>query len=249
MVILLRLIKRGEEEVLEDGPIERWIFGAKILEQGLQAVFAEQIAGQQAFLLEEPAEDQARKHPNEEERAFGIGVHLGRRDDLPFGDEVFGPEVPVRNLPVETLVEGEGVEALLPCLMQRDEVVDGREFIEVREGKIIEDLQVGADRVGEANILDKRGLLQDVPVGLPFVQAAVDDGEGDAIVMADEDQGRHGERFVDRAGDGRQEGAGIEAGRQFGSEEQIGVDAGAVHGGHVVQHIPLHRQFGIGELK
>ncbi len=133
--------------------------------------------------------------------------------------------------------------------MQADEVGDAVVSIEVGNGKIIEYFDVGPDRIGEANIFDKRGLLQDVPVGLPFVQSAVDDGEGDAVAMADEDQGRHGEGFVDRAGDARQEGAGIEIGRQFGSEEQIGVDAGAVHGGPVVQHITLHGQFGIGDLE
>jgi hypothetical protein len=178
-----------------------------------------------------------------------LGIAVLREADGTVVNLVMRPEIPVGDLVVELIGEDVGTESFPPRLVQADKVGDAVVGIEVGNDEIVEYFDMGAGRVGEVHILDERGLLQDVPVGLPLVQTTVDDGEGDAVAMADEDQGRHDERLVDRAGDARQEGAGIEVGRQFRSEEEIGVDASAIHGGHVVQQFPLHGQFGIGELK
>ena len=209
LVVERGLVQGGEEEILEDSVIigggkvrpGRIAGGREVLQQLFQPVFTEEVAGEQAFLLQEPAEDEAGEQADQEQGTLGIGVDLGRRYDLAVGDEVPGPEVPVGDFLVEAVVKRVGVEALLPGLVEGDEVVNGGEGVEVGEGEVVQNLDMGADGIGKTDILDQGGFFENVAFGLSFVEAAVDDGHGQGVAMAQEHECRHRQRLVDGAGD------------------------------------------------
>ncbi len=62
-------------------------------------------------------------------------------------------------------------------------------------------------RLPGIDILDQGHLFQDVPLPIPFVGTAVDDGQGQLGADLEEHQYRHAKWAVDLPGDGRKLGA------------------------------------------
>lgn len=76
-----------------------------------------------------------------------------------------------------------------------------------------------------------------VPLGVALVEAAVDDCERYGVAVLQQQQGGHGQRFVEGAGHGREVGAGVVTVGQLGGEEEIGVDLGGLNGGGIVEKV------------
>ena len=93
--------------------------------------------------------------------------------------------------------------------MEFDEVGEVMLLVERGEGEVEQDLDVGAVRVGDADVFDERDFFQHVLGFVAFVEAAVDDGEGERVAVAEQQHDRHGEELVDLAGDARKLGAGV----------------------------------------
>ena len=64
----------------------------------------------------------------------------------------------------------------------------------------MKDLKVGADRVGENDILDERDLVQHVLGLVALVQPAIDDGQRERVSMPEQEHRGHGEQAVHGAG-------------------------------------------------
>ncbi|MCI0539937.1 MAG: hypothetical protein L0Z50_32430 [Verrucomicrobiales bacterium] len=137
-----------------------------------------------------------------------------------------GPEIPVGHLAIEPFVQGVTGESFLPGLVQPGEVVEMIFVVQDGQREVTEDIDVGADRIGKVEILDKRDLFQHVLGLVAFVEAAVYDGERERVAMPEQEQDRHWEQSVNRAGDCGKFGPRIGARLQFEGEKQVALDDG-----------------------
>ena len=64
------------------------------------------------------------------------------------------PEIPVGDLAIEVVGERVGVETFLPSFVETDEIRDAEVCIEISENEVVEDFNVGTDRIGNRDILD-----------------------------------------------------------------------------------------------
>jgi hypothetical protein len=101
--LVLLLVQRGEEEVLQDGFVEAGLLAGcerfVAFEQGCQFPLVKERVGDEPLGFEEPAEEQARDEANQALLDVGVAVgHLGRHGELHLGR---CPEEPVGNLLVE----------------------------------------------------------------------------------------------------------------------------------------------------
>ena len=109
-----------------------------------------------------------------------------------------GPEVPVGHIAIETFVELIGVEALLPCVVQTDEVVE----MDLRTatgatGRSVSRRARGAGR--QADVLDERDLaLQHVAGIITLVKAAPDDGQRESVACRKRSMAGMGKRRLTR---------------------------------------------------
>ena len=67
--------------------------------------------------------------------------------------------------------------------------------------------------------------------------------------MPKEDESRHRKRFVDSTYQCRKCAPSIPSGRQFDGEEKIGLYLGGMKRGGIIEHIAMHTNLCIGELK
>ena len=169
--------------------------------------------------------------------------------DRPVVHEMVCPEIPVGDLAIEVVREGERSEALLPGLVQSDKIRNAEVIAEFLKPEVVEDFEVCPDRIGERDILDKGDFFEDVLGLLALVEAAVDDGERDRVPVPDEHERGHRERLVDCTGDVRECRPVVVAGRKLGSEEEIRLDERAVDGGLTVKEPGLVRQLRVAELE
>ena len=163
-----------------------------------------------------------------------------------------GPEIPVGEFLVEALVERGGVEGLLPGGLQLDEVGEAVLVVQRAEGKVVENLDMGAMGVAALDVLDEGDLFEDVLAFIAFVQAAVDDGQRQRLSVAEQHEGRHGEELVEFAGDAGEGGARVVVPLQFESEEEVGIDDGTVVGAFALEEELLvagGADFVVGQLE
>jgi hypothetical protein len=67
--------------------------------------------------------------------------------------------------------------------------------------------------------------------------------------MPEQDESRHGKRLIDRADQGRKGSPRVVPSWQFGGKEEIGLDFGRMNGFGVVEHVAMHVDFSVSELK
>ena len=216
-----------EEEVLEDGAVVGVAGGAVVvLEERGDLRLREEFGGDQALLLDEPDEEEARDEADDvllrTEGFRAGGWELGL---------VAGALEPSEEFPVEALVEFLGVEGGEPCVKESVEV---GEFAVVAhpsragvERQVREDVEVGAVRVPGVDLADEGDGADDVVLGAPPVGAAVDEGEREEPVgVAEEDDGGNVEPLVDLAGEVGVLAALVGAAVEFdGQEEETAGDA------------------------
>ncbi len=219
------------------------------LQQTPETMLAEEVGGDETLFDQEPAEDDAGEEADEEEGLLLFSVAVHGQPDGAVVHQMMRPEVPVGDLAVEVVGEGVGGQALLPRLVQTDEVGDAELVAQVREDEVVEDFDVGADGVGKRDVLDQRDLLQDVLGLVAAVQAAVDHAQGDPIAVSEEHEGGHEQRLVDGAdkrGEGRARVHGV---GQVNGKEQVGLDPGGFQRGGIVEQVRLEIQLRIRELE
>jgi hypothetical protein len=195
-------------------------------EQSLEFAGIEEVIRKQSFFLHKPAKDQARDEANEALRFVSIGV----LDVFGLGelDVVQRPEIPVGDFLEETLVEFGTVEGLLPRGLEFRPVGEVMLLVQLGEGEIEQDFDVGAVRVGDPNVFDERDFFEDILRFVAFVETARNDGKGERVAVAEQQHRGHAEEFVDFAGDARKLGAGVFGVLQGDGEEKIGFNAGII---------------------
>ncbi len=116
--------------------------------------------GDEALFLDEPAKDEPGKEADKADSVAAFGV-LGRV----FGevDVVQRPEVPIGYFLVEAFVELGNVEGLLPGVVQPFEIGWVVLLLEGVKREVVQDLDMGAVRVGNADVFDEGNLCQHVP--------------------------------------------------------------------------------------
>jgi hypothetical protein len=231
------LIERGEEEVLQDSAVVSARLGRGVLEQPIDDVSAEEVAGDKPLLLQEPAEDEAGEQADEEDGALLLGAHVARIDDAGVGLE--RPEIPVGDVAVELLVELVGGEALFPRLVESGEVVERVVGLEFVERKLAEDVHMRTERLAifrsGADVHDERDLFQHVAGGVALARAAMDDAERDGVAVAEQDEGGLWEEAVDLADDAGELGAGVARLRELDGDEEVGVEGVGVVGAAIAE--------------
>ena len=228
-------VEGGEKQVLQDGAVVGIAgIAVVILEQGGDPVFDKQLAGHQPFLLDEPDEQQPGDEPDY--------VFLGGQGALGVGGELGGVDrvlEPGEKLAVEAAVEFLGVQGVQPGVQQAVEVagpaVVGDPAQAVGQGKLGQEVQVGAVGVGGVDFPHQRNAAHNIAVGVVAVGAAMDKGQGDPVVGGAEK--RHGgkrESLVQFPRKGGVVAAGvIAAGKLHGDKQEAAGVAGvkAVGGG------------------
>ena len=156
-------VERGEEKVLQDGFVENGFLVAglgrgKAVEDLRELALVKQHVGNESLLFDEPAEHEARDEADDADVILAVllGRVLGKLD------VVERPEIPVGDFEEEPLVEFGTVERLLPGGVERDEIGEVVLFAERVEGEVGQDFDVGAVRVGEADVFDERDLFEHV---------------------------------------------------------------------------------------
>ena len=89
--------------------------------------------------------------------SFCLCPHLGEFD------VVAGPEIPVGDFLVEAFVEFGTVEGLLPRGLEFRPVGEVMLLVQLGEGEIEKDFDVGAVRVGDADVFDERDFFEAHP--------------------------------------------------------------------------------------
>ena len=228
-------VEGGEKQVLQDGAVVGIaVVAVVILEQGGHPVFDKQLAGHQPFLLDEPDEQQAGDEADD--------VFLGGEGALWVGGESGGVDrvlEPSEKLAVEAAVERLGVQGVQPGVQQAVEVtgpaVVGDPAQAVGQGKLGQEVQMGAVGVGGVDFPHQRNAAHNIAVGVVAVGAAMDKGQGDPVVGGAEK--RHGgkrESLVQFPRKGGVMAAGvIAAGKLHGDKQEAAGVAGvkAVGGG------------------
>ena len=236
-------VQRGEEQVLEHGPVVVRAVGRVFLERAAGEDLVEQLLRNQPLLFQEPDEQQ----PCDE------------ADDVPFGRTLSGAVVrkatggdgalePAEELPVEALVERLDVEDLLPFRVQVVEAADAG-VDHARQREVTKDVDVRPVRVGGADVLDQRHLLQHVACRVSLVGAAVHGGQRHGRTVAEQDDDRHREAAIDRSGGVGQMRAGVGAVLQVGGHEQEGLRAARVEPRAVIEQVGLAADLAVGDLK
>ena len=123
----------------------------------------EQNIGDQAFLLQEPNEDEA---GDEQDQRCGVALCLVLATALRKGHLRLRPEVPVRQLLVEGLVQFRGVQRLRPGRQQALEVGDTEPARQGFERQILQDPHMPGVGLREGDILDEGDLLEHVLLGI-----------------------------------------------------------------------------------
>jgi hypothetical protein len=116
--LVLLLVQRGEEEVLQDGFVEAGLLAGcerfVAFEQGCQFPFVEQRVGDEPLGFEEPAEQQARDETDEALLDVGVAVvNFGGHRELHLR---CCPEEPVGNLLVELAREAFDIEGAVEAV-------------------------------------------------------------------------------------------------------------------------------------
>ena len=198
------------------------------MEDFLKLLLVEEFARNEAVLfLEKPAEDQPGEQADQARGAAFLGVLFEVVGEI---DLIERPEIPVRKLLVEAVVEQLDVEDLLPCGVEGIEVPD-REFLRVLQlckGDGLKDLKVPAMRRDERDVANEGHLLQHILVRVDFVLAAVDDSDGEAAVVLEQDHYGHREDAVDLTRDGRELAARVFAALQLDGKKQVGAKQAAL---------------------
>lgn len=108
--------------------------------------------------------------------------------------------------------------------MEADEVVEGELGVERGEGEVVEDFDVGAERVGKAHVFDEGDFFQHVARGVAPADAAADYGDRERLAVQEEEQHRHREEPIDGAGDADKLRARVALARKADGEEEEGVN-------------------------
>ena len=231
-------VERGEEEVLQDGFVIDRVFGGgefvALFEQSLEFDGIEEVVRKQSFFLHKPAKDQARDEANEVLRFVSLGV----LDVFGLGelDVVACPEIPVGDFLEKAFVEFGTVEGLLPGGLEFRPVGEVMLLVQLGEGEIEQDFNVGAVRIGDADVFDERDFFEDVLRFVAFVETAGNDGEGERVAVAEQQHRGHAEEFVDFTGDARKLGAGVFGVFQGDGEEEVGFDDGIIEFAFAFEH-------------
>ena len=256
-------VEGGKEQVLQHGAVVGIAGGAVVVfKQAGDLMLDEQVVGDQAFLLEEPDEQQAGDESDD--------VFLGRQGNGLVGGEPGGGDgafEPGEQIPVEAAVEGFGVQGGQPGFQEAVKVAGfavGVQPAEARrQGQVGQDVQVGAVGAGRIDFADEGDAADDIAVGVVAVGAAADEGQGNpsgivgvvggVVGSSEEDDHRDGEAAVEFAGQGGVAAAGVGGIAQgYGGEEEAAGVAGVKDGGGVSIKEGLllgGRNFGAGELE
>ena len=98
------------------------------------------------------------------------------------------------------------------------------------------------------DVADEGDAAEHVAAGIPLVRAAVDDGEGQPIGVAEQHDDRHGKQAVELPGHVGQRGAGIPCAPQFDGEEQVRFEQAGCEG-RVLERRAVALHFRVGQLK
>ena len=237
---------------MEDGAVVRIaVLAVVIAQQRRDALFDEQVFVHQPLLLDEPDEQQPRDEPDDV--FFGLQRNGFARGESRFLDGALKPREKVF---VELLVELFGIERGEPGFKQPVEVFGLaarlhplQPFIERQLG---ENIEMGAVGVVRNNLADERDAADDVPVRVPPVGAAVNEGESQPPVgRAEQDGAGHGEGFVDLAREGGAAPARVSRAVQVDGGEQEAARVAVLESpGRVEQrHLGAPADFAVGYLE
>ena len=176
----------------------------------------------------------------------GAGL-VGREGRLGHGAgeprEQRGVEAFVQRLGIQR-IEQRGEQAVESARL----LVRGQPVQPFGQGQRVQDVEVGAVGVRGLDVADERDAAEHVAAGIALVRAAVDDGEGQPIGVAEQHDDRHGEQAVELAGHVGQRGAGVPCAPQFDGEEQIGFEQPGFEG-RVLEQRAVGLHFRVGQLK
>ena len=215
-------IERGEEQVLQDRFVEDRFLVADLRRgeafEGLsEDALVEQCIGDESLLLHKPAEHQARDETDDADVI--LAILLG---GVLWKFRIFEcPEIPVGNFQKEPLVEFRTVERLLPSGMEGNKVGEVVPFAKRIKRQVKQNFDVGAMRIGDADVFNQRDFFQHVLGFIAFMQTAIDNGERKRIAMPEQKHDRHREQPVYCAGNAGKLGAGILGLLERNGEEQI----------------------------
>ena len=206
MFVITQLdVECGEEQVLQNGlvvAVTVWL-QRRFLQEAAERLRVEQPLGHEALLLDEPDEDQAREQADDGDGLKAFVVFRRGRRKLHLRA---GPEVPMRQLGVELLVEFLHRQCAQPRVIQLAEVAGSLGALaQGVGGQRGQDTQVRGMRLTAADVLDDRDAVgHHIARRVALVGPPVNHCDRKPTTVAEHHDGGHGESAVQLTRDARQ---------------------------------------------
>ena len=191
-------IQRGEEEVLENGPVIG-IAGFLViaLEQRLDTLLDEQVDGDQPLLLDKPYEQQAGDETDDVFLWIQCPGLRGREPGF-----LHGEREPIEQLAIEPLVQLLGIQGIEPGFQQTVKVVRLTMGLHpcqsLGERQPFQYVHVGAVGISGFDLPYQSYIAQHVALRIAFVSTPMYEGKGKQNTGGSEQHnGGHGESLVD----------------------------------------------------
>ena len=173
-----------------------------MFQQGFEGRALKQGLRHQTTLFDEPDKNQPRQQANHADGVALLGLFATALRKVHLLD---GPHIPPGQLFVEGFVKLLRGQHANPGIVKLAEVAGAALVAQVLQRQLRQDVDVGGVRVRQPHVLDDgNARVKHLAAGIAQVLAAVNHGQRQAVAIAKQHDGRHGETLVQPACDGGQ---------------------------------------------